>query len=67
MIDCFLKGDGKPFFMIKILENIKGKIMKKILLLSAVGISLAFSSATLISGTTQNVSFSSEPEGATVI
>jgi hypothetical protein len=41
--------------------------MKKILLLSAVGISLALGSATLISGTTQSVSFNSEPEGATVL
>ena len=40
--------------------------MKKILLLSAVGVSLVLGSATLISGTTQSVSFNSEPEGATV-
>jgi len=41
--------------------------MKKILLLSVVGVSLVFGSATLISGTTQSVSFNSEPEGAAVL
>ncbi len=41
--------------------------MKKILLLSVVGVSLVFGSATLISGTTQSVSFNSEPEGARVL
>jgi len=41
--------------------------MKKILVLTVVGISLAFSSATLFSGTTQNVSFNSDPKGAKVL
>jgi len=41
--------------------------MKKILLLSLIGVNLVFGSATLISGTTQNVSFNSEPEGANVL
>ena len=41
--------------------------MKKILLLSIVGISLAFSSATIFGGGNQSVSFNSEPEDATVL
>ena len=41
--------------------------MKKILLLSVVGVSLVFGSATIFSGKTQSVSFSSEPEGAIVL
>ena len=41
--------------------------MKKILLTTITGISFAFSSATIINGTTQNISFNSEPEGAKVL
>ncbi len=52
---------------VKIINILKEKMMKKLLVLSAVGVSLVFGSATLISGTTQNVSFNSEPEGAIVL
>jgi len=40
---------------------------KRIVMGLAVSASLAFGSATIISGSTQNVSFDSKPEGATVM
>ena len=45
----------------------KEKIMKKILVLSAICANLVWGSATVISGSTQTVTFNSEPEGAKVM
>lgn len=42
-------------------------MIKKALLTTLLGTSLAFGSATIIDGTTQAVSFNSEPDGASVL
>lgn len=43
------------------------KMLKKLALGTIVSTSLMFGSATIISGSTQNVQFNSKPEGATVM
>ncbi|MDQ7055360.1 MAG: PEGA domain-containing protein [Persephonella sp.] len=41
-------------------------MMRKVLLASLVSVNLAFASATILKGTSQNVSITTEPPGATV-